>query len=110
MKVLKILVMFEDGGALAMCDLIEHESELWLVPEWLDNPARRVTKPARIIRLATLAHQPMAPGNAYGADYVLNYPLPRDVFLGRAQPQPGTGVFVIEAPDNMEMPGGRGLN
>ena len=40
-----------DNGQTVLIDTIEHEGDLWLVPEWLPTTFPKMRKPARIIRL-----------------------------------------------------------
>ncbi|TXC68168.1 hypothetical protein FSZ31_10735 [Sphingorhabdus soli] len=42
---------FVGGNKIFKCDVVRHEGDLWLVPEWLDNTSEGWSKPARIIRL-----------------------------------------------------------
>jgi hypothetical protein len=75
----KAMVVLDSG--LYKSDVIEHDGLFWLVPEWLDLPAQGVTMPRRIVSLATMAHQ-----RHEGADpeFVVNNPIPKAVFEGRA--------------------------
>jgi hypothetical protein len=94
MKIFKIVIMRAENGRASMCDAIEHEGKLWLVPEWTAFPSERIQKPARIISLDGLTLTP--PGPRYQADFVLQTPMTRDVLEGRGTT--GSPV-VIEAPD-----------
>ena len=91
----KAIVQSEDDGSIYEIDIIEHDSELWLVPHWYDVPAQGVTKPARIIRLKSFRYQPPA-GNLR---YVVNTPIPT-VLLNLPTPkQPVFGIEVQEMPE-----------
>ena len=96
MKIVQTLVGFSDSGTLFNCDTIEHEGQFWLVPEWLEAPELGMKRPARIIPLARLRHQEM--GSAYPQRFLLNDPMPRDVFEGRALPQLAKQFGVIDEP------------
>lgn len=98
MKIFKTMTAFENdpSGAVYQVDTIEHAGKMWLVPHWIENPAEQWRAPVRIICLETLAHQ-KTPGSPYG-DFVLNAPISRAVFEGRAPPPAGSFYTVIEAP------------
>jgi hypothetical protein len=91
------MIIGVDDGTIAKCDGLEYEGKLWLVPQWYDVPAQGVTKPARLIRFDSLAHQG-TPGSQYGVDYVVNYPIPKDLFDVR------TPLKLIPGFECMEMP------
>jgi hypothetical protein len=98
MKISKTLISYREGGSIYMCDTIEHEGKLWLVPHWLESPSEGTKQPTRIIRLDGLQYQRMT-NPAYGADYILNEPLPKAVFEGPL-PKELEGQYVaIERPD-----------
>jgi hypothetical protein len=50
-------------------DTIEHESGLWLVPEWLATTCPQMYKPARIIQMDTLAHN-LVDYHSFGGRFV----------------------------------------
>lgn len=105
-RILKTMLGFPGGSALFLCDTIEHAGELWLVPEWLEAPALKVRKPARIISLSRLSHQRFA--KPHPADFFLNDPMPKDVFEGRAPSAAAAPFHVVEAPEivlNDDVPG-----
>jgi hypothetical protein len=81
MHVLKVMVMREEDGAVLTFDAIEHEQNLWLVPEWLRGPTEGTTCPARMICLNDLSID--KPGSRYaGIDWVLLTPLSRFILDG----------------------------
>jgi hypothetical protein len=76
-------------------DVIEHEGQFWLVPEWLDSPDRKWTKPARIVSLATIQHQTMR--GPIG--FVVNDPIPKSVLFGQPSPEEASRFVIVEAPE-----------
>jgi hypothetical protein len=98
-KILKFLIQDQDSASVRVCDAIEYKGRLWLVPQWLEFPTERVTRPARIICVSKLHCQKMKPGNRYEADYVLNDPVPKSFFDGQIPPQLKGKVAVVERPD-----------
>jgi hypothetical protein len=98
MAIFKVMVIASDDGSIHKCDGIEHESKLWLVPRWLDAPALGETKPARLIRFDSLPHQ-HTPGSKYGAEYVINYPIPKELFEVRTPRQAIPGFEFEEFPE-----------
>jgi hypothetical protein len=91
--VTKTIVAFVGDGQIYQVDTIEHDGMLWLVPRWHECAAAGWRKPERIICVSTMAHQ------KWGDKHVLNSPIPRDIFDGRAEPKPADGILVIEMPD-----------
>jgi hypothetical protein len=99
MKIYKAMVIIaSDVHETRMVDVIEHDGEFWLVPEWLDNQVRRLTKPLRIVSLRTLPHQRIA-GKDHPPDFVVNDPVPKYVFDGRTPPQEADKYVVVEGPE-----------
>ena len=98
MRRFSVLVSAMQDGSISKCDGLEHEGKLWLVPQWHDVPAQGVTKPARLIRFDSLKHQ-HTPGSQYGVEYVVNYPIPTQLFDVRTPPKPTPGFECIEMPD-----------
>ena len=81
-----------EGGSLGTAWVIEYQGLPWLVPYWLDLPNGRETMPARIILMATIAHQ-IIPGG-----FLINHSLPKELF---DDPLPLTrvaGYTVVERP------------
>jgi hypothetical protein len=92
MQVFKTYVTY--GGAIHLTDTIEHDGKLWLVPHWLDTIDGRWTSPARIIRIDLLRH------SRFGAsEYLLNDPLPKELFDERSPKEPIAGYEVVELPE-----------
>jgi hypothetical protein len=96
MKILKTMVAVNDGAnsGIDLCDTIEYEGKLWLVPAWIVSPDRQSRKPARIICMHGLRYQ-NAP---QGADYVLNDPMPKSLFEP-GQPQVGPEFVYRDMPN-----------
>jgi hypothetical protein len=97
MKILLVIVGSDDGKIYKV-DAIEHEGKLWLVPHWLDVPAQGLTKPARLIRMDVLPFQRMT-NPAYGADFVLNAPVPKALLEPNTPRQEVPGFEVQELPE-----------
>jgi hypothetical protein len=97
MKILKTGVG-SDTGTIYKCDTIEHEGKLWLVPQWLDVPAKGVRKPRRLIRMDSLPHQPMT-NPAYGLDYILNDGIPKAVLEGTAPSEQADEFEIVDLPE-----------
>jgi hypothetical protein len=106
MKTFKVIVQMEDDGSLGQCEAIEHDGRVWLVPYWLESPTRAETKPSRIIPLDILQHQKLSAGNPYSADFILNDPMPRNLFDEKISPQLAKLFQVVEAPDIVIPAGG----
>ena len=84
----------DTDGTIYKIEAIEYDGKLWLVPRWLEVPARGVSMPARIIRFDNQPHQRLPDG-----DYLLNGPIPK-VLLGPTTPkQQVPGFEYVELPD-----------
>ena len=96
-NVLKAHVIINDGAhAIHLMDVIEHRGGFWLVPEWLDNQAKTLTTPLRIVSLGTLAHQRNPGANP---EFLVEFPVPKYVFDGRVPPGEVGKYVVVESPD-----------
>jgi hypothetical protein len=93
MKILKTALIID--GLIESMDTIEHEGAFWLVPEWLDFPARGISMPRRIVSLATLRHERMN-GNP---DFVVSDQVPRFVFDGEVPSQLKHMYIVRDLPE-----------
>src|ERR1700689_2871067 len=39
------------------CDVVEHNGEYWLVPQWIESDRPRSKRPARMVSLKTIPHE-----------------------------------------------------
>lgn len=92
--------MLGSGGQMLIVDTIEHESELWLVPQWLGAPGQKWQMPRHIVRLTGRQYQTFSPDSQYPADYLLNEPIPKSVLDG----QESDGWIVVTGPDLQIVP------
>jgi len=99
MEILKTIVSFIEGGALHEADTIRYEGGLWIVLTWSKSQTEELVMPTRIIRIDTLRHQTMVAGNHYGADFVLNEPLPKGLFEDQIPAELVGKYDVVERPD-----------
>jgi hypothetical protein len=107
MQIFKTLVGSDDGKIYKV-DTIHHEGGLWLVPRWLDVPAKRETKPARLIRMDLLPYQQIELGQP--ADFVLNGYMPK-ALLDCSSPLKSTQSFEVLEPPEISFPArDRGAN
>jgi hypothetical protein len=51
MKILSVAFSIEGDTRIMKGDALEHEGRLWLVVQWLGNPAEGPAKPRRLIEL-----------------------------------------------------------
>ena len=94
----KTMLFLEDSDEYFLCDTIRYQENLWIVPEWFESKQLKQMRPARIIRLEGLAHQR---SQIPGVTWVITSPLPKDVFDGKAQPQPESGIVMVDMPEIM---------
>jgi hypothetical protein len=93
MDIFATIFFFDDNqGEIERGDTIELDGWFWLVPQWIDNTALKLTKPARLVRIC-----PAAP-RTKDHPYTLPYAVPRAVFEGRSQPEQGSVFVVLENP------------
>ena len=97
MNILTAMIFFEGEGGIYKSDAIFHDGKYWLVPYWIGSQANPKSKPVRIILIDAVPHQ-VHLGSAFG-DLMINTPIPRALYEGRAQPAPESGLVVIENPD-----------
>ena len=94
MKILHTLVLVEDEGT-SLCDTIEYEGAICLVPEWIDNPSEGYSKPVRIICMRLFAYM-KGPGF-----YTLKNPIPKCILDGQIPIELKALFYVVESPDIM---------
>lgn len=97
MKILKALVSFEGDNGLFQSDAIERDGTYWLVPHWVGTQPGAKQTPVRLVGLVRCPFQ-LTPGSPFG-DLVVEQPIPKAVYEGRAQPTAASGLVVIETPD-----------
>jgi hypothetical protein len=95
-KRLKALVQVEGMNGLHRADVIQYEGKHWIVPYWLDSPVEKVTRPLRIIQIESIQHQKIDDKPEF--QFVINQPIPKDVFE-HGQVQQGSKYVVVESPD-----------
>jgi hypothetical protein len=61
----------------------------------LDSTVQKVTRPVRIVSLATLPHQ----RGKFSPEFVVDGPVPKYVFDGRIPSQEASKYVVVEMPD-----------
>lgn len=96
MEILKSMVYLDEGAGMLLCDTIEYDGTMWLVPHWVVFLDEGVRKPSRLVRLDRLAHQP---SSMAGVTYSVNEPLPKGLFQTAKPAQIPARFVVIEAPD-----------
>jgi hypothetical protein len=94
-KILKTLVP-SDNGTVHICDTIEHEGKLWLVPQWLDKQAEGLSRPACIIRMDNLAQT--GPQQATSPHFALKDYMPKTVLDGTASPEIAQKYEIVDMP------------
>lgn len=97
MSDLKFTLVGSDDGKIWKIDTIEHEGELWLVPEWLEVTYPAGQLPKRAIRLTGLDYEDCPNPDA---DYFLKSPIPKAVLFGPTPPEEATGFVVVVRQDD----------
>ena len=94
-RTIKVNLPIEGDAAFYQCSAIEHEGEVWLVPNWIPLPSKGYTAPERMIPLRQFRHQLFE--NRYG-DLLLNIELPRALIDGPLSPELKAQFGVRERP------------
>ena len=81
MRVYRTIIQIEDDGSSGLCDMIEYQGEMWLVPEWLPGSRPKTERPARIIYVPK--DRLKSATSSYQADYFLESPVSKDALAGR---------------------------
>jgi hypothetical protein len=81
------------GGGIYDMTTIEHESTLWLVPDWFEHETEGWMMPARMVSLATVQHERMGDGRV-----VVNEPLPSDLRPPSDPLETAKRTLVIDTP------------
>lgn len=98
-KIYSVIVKFKDDGSLAQCAAVRHDGRLWLVPEWIDDPAAPLMRPERMVCIEGL---PLKDGGTLGArkfDWILRPEIPKAVLTGPLPPPPDWPLPVVARPD-----------
>jgi hypothetical protein len=96
MRVFKTAIPRDDQHFF-VCDTIQHDGKLWLAPEWLEEPTRPYSKPARLIGMSGLKYRSVPLRG--DVDFVVEEPLPEAVLSGRVRAPEADPFVIIEAPD-----------
>jgi hypothetical protein len=98
MKILSVAFSIEGDTRIMKGDAIEHEGRLWLVVQWLGNPAEGPAKPRRLIELDQFQLRGFPQTTQFG-DGAVGYPIPKGL-LDFPIPSQLEGRFVVlEEPD-----------
>ena len=97
MEIFQVFITNDVESKISLCDAIEYEGKLWLVPEWIGAKGGTYRSPARIIRFDNLSYAPVDP--KYPARYVLRAPVPKELLNCAARPRANSGFEIVEAPD-----------
>jgi hypothetical protein len=98
MKILSVAFSIEGDTRIMKGDALEHEGRLWLVVQWLGNPAEGPAKPRRLIELDQFQLQRFAQTTQFGNGAV-GHPIPKRL-LDFPIPSQLAGKFVVlEEPD-----------
>ena|SRR5450759_1746819 len=98
MKIRKaqLVIAASDGVHwIATMDVIEYDGKYWLVPDWLDNSDRTMSRPTRIVSMEKLRHSQTPGANP---EFVVEDPIPKFVFDGQIPPEQAGTYVVVEYP------------
>jgi hypothetical protein len=98
MKKLTVAFSIEGDTRIMKGDALEHEGRLWLVVQWLGNPAEGRAKPRRLIELDQFQLQRFPQTTQFG-DGAVGYPIPKGLLDFPIPPQLAGRFIVLEEPD-----------
>ncbi len=82
------------------CDVVEHNGEHWLVPQWVNDPTARVRRPARMVSLKFIPHETVR--GEY--QFLIIDPLPKWLLDGSPGPRDERKRFAILNYPEIEFP------
>ena len=85
MKALIIIAFGQKNHEVRHADVIEHNGRFWLVPEWLDDKAKGISKPVRMVQINPLRHSRCA----RTPEFVIEDPIPAEVLFEPRKPNSG---------------------
>ena len=85
------------GGEAMLFDGFALEGKLWFVPCWHDNPAKKTSKPVRIVRFDNLQYSDLR--NSQFVQIFLQTPMPTIFFDSKPLTRTLNGIEHQEAPD-----------
>ncbi len=99
LMIFKTLVLLAQPATVRLVDTVEHQGMFWLVPHWRELPNTQWMTPARIIALASLGHvQDLGPSHQ-GHRFVVNGPVPRELFDPTIPNQLRDRYIIVDEPD-----------
>ena len=96
MRVMKTTIQCEDGSQ-RVCDTIQHDGKLWLVPAWVDDASQPYSRPVRLIGMSGLKYWSMPMHSA--VDFVVEDRVPEAILQGTALTEPEVPYVILERPD-----------
>ena len=98
MNICKAHILVVDSNGIHtndFMDVIEYDGKFWLVPDWLDNSDRTMSRPTRIVSMEKLRHSRTPGANP---EFVVEDPIPKFVFDGQIPPEQAGMYVVVEYP------------
>jgi hypothetical protein len=83
------------GSDIVQMDVIRANGHFWLVPTWFVNRDEGWRAPERVVLLDSLVHHAM-PGPI---QFLVESPIPKDVFFGDETHEPADEYVVFRSPD-----------
>ncbi len=108
MRELKVMVAVDGMDGFSLCDAIELQGGIWLVPKWIESPSEGWKTPARMFLMNLLPHQKM--GGDWPNEYVLSESLPKELFDGSDTSKLDIRFSVQDAPIAIQIPITKGVH
>jgi hypothetical protein len=97
--ILTTVVSVFEGGSLTLADTVRYADGLWIALSWSEPQTSGLIYPSRLVRIDRLPYQTLAPNNQWGANFVLNAPLPK-ALLDPNAPLPTASTYeVLDRPN-----------
>ena len=96
----RLVKNLEGANQHDQCDVVEHNGEYWLVPQWIESDRPRSKRPARMVSLKTIPHEKTRGQH----EFRISDPLPKWLFDGSPRPRGEQRPFVVLEYPEIECP------
>jgi hypothetical protein len=94
-KIYEVMVVSE--GEPLLLEAIEHQGAYWLVPQWIEDTALKLRKPARVIRLDGLKPLARQPGD--DCDFYVPQTMSKALLFGDPSPEEQQQYLILDGTD-----------
>jgi hypothetical protein len=92
----RLVKNLEGANQRDQCDVVQHNGDYWLVPQWIESDRPRSKRPARMVSPKTIPHEKMRGEHQFR----ISDPLPKWLFDGSPRPRgEQRSLVVLEYPE-----------